>query len=1179
MTCPACGAGVTPELRFCLSCGTALEPGCGTCGAPIVPSARFCGQCGTRIADGPPPSPSSAPGTPPVTAASAIPQVERRLVSVLFADLVGFTTRSESRDPEAVREFLTRYFEACADVVTRYGGTIEKFIGDAVMAVWGTPTTFEDDAERAVRAALELVDAVRRLPVGGPDDTDEAPVAVRAAVMTGDAAVTVGATGQGMVAGDLVNSAARLQSAAAPGVVLVDEATMRTSDQAIAYQPAGEQNLRGKVAPVPAWAALRVVAERGGAGRNAGLEAPFVARAEELRLLKDQLHATGREGRARLISVLGEAGMGKSRLAWEFLKYIDGVAEDIFWHQGRSPAYGEGIAYWALGEMVRRRAGIAESEHEAVALGKLAASVDEFVTDPAERRWIMPRLAALLGLGDAPPGGREELFAGWRTFFERISAQGTTVLLFEDLHWADDGLIDFIESLLEWSRGRPILVIALTRPSLLERRPGWGRASRASITLHLDPVASPEMTELLTGLAPGLPAEAIAHITERAEGVPLFAVETVRMLLDEGRLVREGERFRLADPAVAIAIPPSLQALIAARLDALEPGDRALLMHAAVLGRTFSTPALAAVTELDTAAVDVQLRALARKELVGLDTDPRSPEHGQYGFVHGLVREVAYGMLSRRDRRAIHLAAARHYETLGDEELTGILASHYLDAWRAAPDGPEGAAVATQARIALEAAAERALSLHANMAAVTYYQQALSVTSDPAARASLQLRAAVPAEAAQGVEAVETLVRAAMAWYDETGDLAASDRAAVILARTLMAGSRTSEALALLEPALARVDDPHAGAFQASVTNEYARAMLFELHGAQALGPIDRGLRIAEHVGAEPEMAELLASKAWALADAGRPREAAILGLGGLEIAERLGLLSTQFRARMNTSNWYMGDDPQRGLEIAGVGVERAERIGHAIWASSLAGNASMCAVITGDWDLPIGWEQLDTPGLAIAGRFAIIGPPYVVRAMRGSTATVVTDAIFEEVRGSGSPQDRGSLEALLGWEAWAAGRLDEVWPHGRAAIATYHATEAFIVLALAGRAAMWRRDAAGIRDALAALRAIGASLGTWLDAAIRQIDAAARWLENDPEGVEATFRETLGVIRRLRLRPEIAESIMGMLHLLGTDLPDAAELAAEAAAIIEDLGAVTMRRRLDLALGVTSAAEHRTTV
>ena len=416
-------------------------------------------------------------------------------MSILFADLVGFTPFAEERDSEDVRETLTRYFDLASDVITRYGGTVEKFIGDAVMAVWGAPTAQEDDAERSVRAALDLVDAVRGLGPG---------IQARAGILTGEAAVTLGATNQGMVAGDLVNTASRLQSVAEPGSVLVDEPTMRSSSAAIAFESAGERDMKGKSAPLPAWRAIRVVAERGGRGRSDALEAPFVGRDDEIRLLKELFHATGREKRVRLVSVMGAAGIGKSRLGWEFLKYVDGVLEPVWWHTGRSPSYGEGITFWALGEMVRRRAGLAADDDEATTRARIAETVIEHVPDEAERRWIEPALLALLGIG-TESANSEQLFAAWRTFFERMAETGLVALVFEDLHWADSGTLDFIEHLLEWSRCEPDLHRhAGQRPDLLERRAGVGcREAELHVALPRAAAASPRCASCSRASCPG----------------------------------------------------------------------------------------------------------------------------------------------------------------------------------------------------------------------------------------------------------------------------------------------------------------------------------------------------------------------------------------------------------------------------------------------------------------------------------------------------------------------------------------------------------------------------------------------------------------------------------------------------------------------------------------------------
>ena len=459
MSCWSCGTANEPGAKFCIQCGAPQAQACPTCGHANPAGARFCSNCGSSLAAG------ATPAAPPTPATGAQqPIAERRLVSVLFADLVGFTTLSEDRDPEETRELLSRYFDVARRIVEGHGGTVEKFIGDAVMAVWGAPTAHEDDAERAVRAGLELVTAVAQITEG------EAQLKARAGVLTGEAAVTIGAQGQGMVAGDLVNTASRLQSVAPPGTVLVGEATNRAASNAVSFEPAGEQLLKGKTAPVPAWRAVAVVARRGGGGRASTLEPPFVGREDELQMIKDLYEATGRESKPRLVTVIGQAGIGKSRLAWEFEKYLDGVVDTAYWHEGRSPAYGEGVSYWALAEMVRRRAGIAEGDDPADARPRLAAMVEEFVTDPAERRFIEPRLAGLLGLADLPSEGREELFSAWRTLFERIAEKAPTILVFVDLHWADEGLLDFVEDLLAWARSSPIFVVALARPELLERR-------------------------------------------------------------------------------------------------------------------------------------------------------------------------------------------------------------------------------------------------------------------------------------------------------------------------------------------------------------------------------------------------------------------------------------------------------------------------------------------------------------------------------------------------------------------------------------------------------------------------------------------------------------------------------------------------------------------------------------
>ncbi len=486
------------------------------------------------------------------------------------------------------------------------------------------------------------------------------------------------------------------------------------------------------------------MAERGGRGRSDALEAPFVGRDLELRLLKELFHATGRERRVRLVSVMGAAGIGKSRLGWEFLKYVDGVLEPVWWHTGRSPSYGEGITFWALGEMVRRRAGLAADDDEATTRARIAETVVEHVPDEAERRWIEPAMLALLGIG-TESANSEQLFAAWRTFFERMAETGLVALVFEDLHWADSGTLDFIEHMLEWSRSSPIFIVTLGRPDLLERRSDWGAGKRNFTSLYLEPLPEEAMRELLAGLVPGLPENAVRAIVGRADGIPLYAVETVRTLLAEGRLALEGDRYVPTQDLATLSVPETLQALIAARLDALDPVERSLVSVAAVLGQSFTLAGLAAVTGNPEDELEPNLRDLVRRELFVHIADPRSPERGQYAFVQSLIREVAYSILAKRDRKSHHIAAARYFESVPTDELSGALAQHYFAAHENAPQGPEADALAAQARIALKAAAERATGLGVHAQAASYLRQALAITTDRADEAALLEQAGMAA--------------------------------------------------------------------------------------------------------------------------------------------------------------------------------------------------------------------------------------------------------------------------------------------------------------------------------------------------------------------------------------------------------------------------------------------------
>jgi len=1181
VTCTSCGAENVAGQKFCGDCGARLTAACPACGASNPPGRRFCGECGTSLtgvaSDGSAGASLVAPAAlPPATA-------ERRLVSVLFADLVGFTSLAEGRDTEDTRELLSRYFDAARDVVERYGGTVEKFIGDAVMAVWGAPTAHEDDAERAVRAALDLIDAVPGLSVApqpsGIVEGDEPGAVIlqaRAGVLTGEAAVTLGAEGQGMVAGDLVNTASRLQSVAPPGAVLVGQATRDAASVAISFEPVGDQMLRGKSLPIPAWRAVRVIARVGGAGRYEGLEPPFEGRDEELRLIKDLFHATARERRARLVTLIGQAGTGKSRLIRELEKYVDGHVADTYWHVGRSPSYGEGITFWALGEMVRKRAGLAETDDATTTRNRIAATLEEFVPDEGDRRWIEPRLLQLLGVEEGRVGEREELFAAWRTFFERVAERGPSVMVFEDLEFADAGLLEFIDHNIEWSRGHPNLILATARPELLERRPGWGAGHRNFVAIGLEPLTDDAMQLLLAGLVPGLPERAIRAILSRAEGVPLYAVETVRMLLNTARLTVVDGVYRPVGDLTELEVPNTLHALIAARLDALDPADRSVLQYAAVLGQTFVLGAVSAVSGEPPDVLEQRLRSLVRREVLVLDVDPRSPERGQYGFVQGLVREVAYATLSKRDRRSRHLAAARYLESLDDEEIAGALAMHYLDAWRASPDGREGDALAGQARIALRAAAERAASLYSPSQALAFIEHALTVTPDELERAELMERAGSAAEASANFQAAERYWTSAIETYQAHLDRTGEARAVAALGLELALAGENDRALEMLTATYEKLGMLEDDAGVTALTASLARAHALSRTGSGlAIELADRAIVAAERLNLVDVIADAIITKGVSVGQAHRVREALILLSGVLALAEARGFVVVDLRARINISQFSMSDDPRLGFEAARVGVERAQKYGIRVRETLMAGNAFFAALFTGDWDWVLATAQsvLREEPLR-TGNLEVIAYPLVMRAFRGDSAEIEERLreIRRVVRETTDPQFQQALVMLEALFALAGD--DPAAALSAVPADLYDPTYGSFAYALSGHAALWLGDVDRAKDASNSLAAMRMH-GRVVDASRQTIEAGIAALEGRTAEAVSLYAEAARQLRDLGLPLLVA---LGDLDLLATLGPGAARVAAEQEArdIVAKLGATALLPRLDALAAVPSASGVR---
>ena len=1038
MLCPSCATENEPGRKFCAECGSPLAVACPSCGVANSPGAKFCGECGSSLARE---AVLVAPaGEPPAPTA---PVAERRLVSVLFADLVGFTTISESRDAEGVRELLSRYFESCKRLISLYGGTVEKFIGDAVMAVWGTPTAQEDDAERAVRAALDLVAAVSALgdEVGAPD------LNARAGVLTGEAAVTLGAEGQGMVAGDLVNTASRIQAAAEPGTVLVGEATKRATDAAIAYEEAGSRQLKGKAEPVPLWRALRVTAARGGAFKAQGLEPPFVGRKRELRLVKELFHASAEEGKAHLVSVVGIAGIGKSRLGWEFFKYVDGLADQVWWHRGRCLAYGEGVAYWALAEMVRLRAEIAEGEAPDSAREKLRAAIELHVPDAEERAWVEPRLAHLLGLEERQASEREDLFAAWRLFFERMAESGPLVMVFEDMQWADVSLLEFVEYLLDWSRNHPIFVATLARPELAERHASWGAGKRNFTSLALEPLSQAAMEELLAGFVPGLPPELRAQVLARAEGVPLYAVETVRMLLDRGLLERVGDEYQPTGPIEALEVPETLHALLAARLDGLSPEERRLLQSASVLGKTFTRQALAALGGVRDEELEPILGGLVRKEVLSLQADPRSPERGQYGFLQDLLKRVAYETLAKRERKARHLAAATYLEeAFGpvEQEVVEVVAAHYAQAYAAAPADEDAPAIKAKAREMLARAGERAASLAANEEAQRYFEQAAELADSPLEQAQLLEQAGQMAWVGGHGDAAKDHLERAIALFEAEGQTHPAARVSARLGEITWAGGGIDRAVERMERSFLVLSEDPPDEDLAALAAQLGRFLFFMGEPERAAARIEQALEMAESLWLPEVFSQALNTKGCVLILArGRPEE----GLGLLRHALKVGLdsaiPSAALRAYYNLANaLYYRDRYDSSLETAREGLALARRFGDRTQESLLLTNIVAVLFLRGEWDEALaraneipqleefeGTEEFGVVSFAVVELLLAIPQIYLARGQVAEAAEVVRR--FEGFRDSADMQARTSYAAAACAVLRRQGRLEEALASG----------------------------------------------------------------------------------------------------------------------------------------------------
>ena len=687
-----------------------------------------------------------------MTAGGGTPREERRVVTVAFTDLVGFTERSEELDPEDVRSLLTTYYTQVRSIFEEHGGTVDKFIGDAVLAVFGAPVAHEDDPERAVRSTLAICEWARTR-----DD-----VTLRAGVNTGTAFVALdpSETGMGIVAGDMVNTASRIQSAAPPGRALVGEETYQATRDVFEFVEHEAIAVKGKSGPVRIWEPLTARVEVGASRRSGG--APLVGRATELALLLERYERSARGGGAQLVTLVGVPGIGKTRLVSELESVARTLHPSVTWLVGRSLPYGAGTSFRGLGEMIQTHAGIMETDDASDAEAKLARTINTLTADSSDARWLLSQLRPLIGLAGESPARddrRADAFAAWRRFFELLAARGPVVLVFDDLHWADAAVLDFLEELALSPGPGALLVVGTARSELLERRPEWEDPAGNRVSLRLGPLSADETSELIHSLTVDVEiAEDLeSALLERAGGNPLYAEEFVRM-------VSEGEH------GPESGLPQSLQGIVAARLDALSREEKELLQDAAVVGQVCWPGAIRHVSGSET-RLDELLDALERKEFIHTVPESTVGQEPEIAFRHPLIREVAYAQMPRARRAEKHRLAAEWAELLPadrTESRADMLADHYLRAleYASAVAGDVGDLRAHAAR-ALRDAGDLARSLHSLEVASSRYIRALELAEGDEEQARIglalaetQLRTGALEEAHGQLDEVMTIARA-----------------------------------------------------------------------------------------------------------------------------------------------------------------------------------------------------------------------------------------------------------------------------------------------------------------------------------------------------------------------------------------------------------------------------------
>ena len=909
---------------------------CGTCGQDNPEGFRFCGACGSPLVE--------APRRPAGE--------ERKVVTVLFCDLVGFTARSDRADPEDVGAMLRPFHTRLRAEIERIGGTLDKLIGDAVMAVFGVPAVHEDDPERAVRCALRMLDAIAELNQARP----ALGLAVRIGVNTGEALVALerGGGREGVV-GDVVNTAARLQGVAPVNGVVVGEATWRATRAVFEYERLAPVVVKGKAEPVPIWQA-HAARSRPGVDLAERAPTPLIGRGEELAALQRRYREAFAEHAVRLVTVLGEPGVGKSRLVRELAGFVDAQPELVAWRRGHCLSYGEAVGFWALGEVVKGQAGILESDDPPEVAAKLEAAVGAVTGDTSEREWLKARLAPLVGLATPAeaPAGQDESFVAWRRFLHLVAGHGPLVLVIEDLHWADPALLEFLEQLLDLPGPADLLVVVTARPELLERRPGWG-GHPAATTVSLAPLDDQQTAALLDALLgrSALSATAQSLLLERAGGNPLYAEEFARLLTDRGLLTRHGDPAQAAD----LPLPESVQAVIAARLDTLAAEHKSLLQAAAVFGKVFWSGALAAMEGVGRDEVGRGLAELERKELIRAARRSAVEDEAEFSFWHVLVRDVAYAQVPRASRSRRHRAAAQWIQDLAGDRVADraeLIAYHFSQALvhaRAAME-PELEELEAATRDALVVAGDSMLGLNLVRAEASYRQALELCPPDAPGRARVAARVGRAAFQAGRVAEAASIYEQAIAAFAAEGDMTGQGETLNRLSSVLWNQGESRQARDALVRAVELLERARPGPELCSAYAQMAMDRVMSGHPREALGWADKALALAEELGGLPEeRLRALDARGVARGDLG--------DLGGMEDLRAALAVGLEIGAGYDTTVVYnnlieplwLSEGPAAALATCQEAIEFSERRGVAEGAAWIRSATLVPLLDMGRWD------------------------------------------------------------------------------------------------------------------------------------------------------------------------------------------------------------------------------------